>query len=74
MLNVSKVLRAALAERFTLARPRIVAEQVSTDGTRKWLIRLEPTQPTTKAPKSSASIFRRLIEARYVSRAKLAAP
>ena len=40
MLNVSKVLRARLADRFTLARPEVVSEQVSTDGTRKWLIRM----------------------------------
>jgi 23S rRNA (adenine2503-C2)-methyltransferase len=39
MRNVSKDLRAALAEGFTLARPEIVAEQVSEDGTRKWLLR-----------------------------------
>src|SRR5271166_1927504 len=42
MLNVSKDFRARLAERFTLARPQIVSEQVSRDGTLKWLIRLEP--------------------------------
>ncbi len=41
MGNVSKALRAALAERFTLARPEIVTEQVSVDGTRKWLLRLD---------------------------------
>jgi 23S rRNA (adenine2503-C2)-methyltransferase len=29
-----------LADRFTLARPEVVAEQVSADGTRKWLLRL----------------------------------
>ena len=40
MLNVSKVLRARLAEAYTLARPEVVTEQVSSDGTRKWLIRL----------------------------------
>jgi len=40
MTSVSKELRAALAQRFTLARPEVVAEQVSTDGTRKWLLRL----------------------------------
>src|SRR5215469_545281 len=39
MGNVSKALRAVLAGRFTLARPKIVAEQVSIDGTRKWLLR-----------------------------------
>jgi 23S rRNA (adenine2503-C2)-methyltransferase len=40
MTSVSKELRAALAERFTLDRPEVVAEQVSVDGTRKWLLRL----------------------------------
>ena len=40
MTSVSKELRAALAQRFTLDRPEIVAEQVSVDGTRKWLLRL----------------------------------
>jgi 23S rRNA (adenine2503-C2)-methyltransferase len=40
MTNVSKDLRATLDERFTLARPTVVAEQVSVDGTRKWLLRL----------------------------------
>jgi len=39
MANVSKVLRAKLGESFTLERPEIVTEQVSTDGTRKWLMR-----------------------------------
>ena len=42
MLNVSKRLRATLAAHYTLARPEVVAEQVSNDGTRKWLIRLPP--------------------------------
>jgi 23S rRNA (adenine2503-C2)-methyltransferase len=42
MLNVSKHLRAALAERYTLERPQIVTEQLSSDGTRKWLIRMPP--------------------------------
>jgi 23S rRNA (adenine2503-C2)-methyltransferase len=40
MTSVSKELRAVLAQRFTLARPEVVAEQVSADGTRKWLLRL----------------------------------
>jgi 23S rRNA (adenine2503-C2)-methyltransferase len=43
MTNVSKALRQTLADRFTLARPEIVTEQVSQDGTRKWLIRLPST-------------------------------
>jgi 23S rRNA (adenine2503-C2)-methyltransferase len=40
MTTLSKELRAALAARFTLARPEVAAEQISVDGTRKWLIRL----------------------------------
>jgi 23S rRNA (adenine2503-C2)-methyltransferase len=40
MTSVSKDLRRELARRFTLARPDIAAEQVSVDGTRKWLVRL----------------------------------
>src|SRR5262249_55173111 len=40
MTNVSKELRAELARHFTLARPEMVAEQISVDGTRKWLLRL----------------------------------
>src|ERR1700678_664739 len=40
MTSVSKKLRAELARRFTLSRPDIAAEQISSDGTRKWLLRL----------------------------------
>jgi 23S rRNA (adenine2503-C2)-methyltransferase len=40
MTTVSKELRSELAQHFTLARPEISAEQVSVDGTRKWLLRL----------------------------------
>jgi 23S rRNA (adenine2503-C2)-methyltransferase len=40
MTSISKELRASLAAAFTLARPEVVAEQVSADGTRKWLLRL----------------------------------
>ncbi len=42
MLNVSKVLRQKLADHYTLTRPEVVTEQVSSDGTRKWLIRMPP--------------------------------
>jgi 23S rRNA (adenine2503-C2)-methyltransferase len=40
MTSVSKQLRSRLDARFTLARPEVVDEQVSVDGTRKWLLRL----------------------------------
>jgi 23S rRNA (adenine2503-C2)-methyltransferase len=39
MTNISKDLRARLDETFTIGRPEIVTEQVSGDGTRKWLFR-----------------------------------
>ena len=48
MTNVGKGLRAALAEAYTLARPEVVNEQVSKDGTRKWLIRMPSTGPFDK--------------------------
>jgi len=48
MLNVAKPLRALLAERFTLERPAVTTEQVSQDGTRKWLIKMAPTGPHDK--------------------------
>jgi 23S rRNA (adenine2503-C2)-methyltransferase len=40
MTDIAKDLRTELAANFTLARPAIVTEQVSLDGTRKWLLRL----------------------------------
>ena len=42
MTNVSKELRSGLAGAFALTRPEIVTEQVSEDGTRKWLLRFPP--------------------------------
>jgi 23S rRNA (adenine2503-C2)-methyltransferase len=48
MTNVSKDLRARLAEHYSLARPEVVVEQVSTDGTRKWLLRLPADTPGEK--------------------------
>lgn len=40
MSDVSKDIRARLDGHFTVARPEVVAEQISNDGTRKWLLRL----------------------------------
>ena len=42
MLNVSKDLRELLRAHFTIQRPEIVEEQISRDGTRKWLLRFPP--------------------------------
>ena len=38
MSNLSKVLRQKLKENFTITRPKIVTEQLSSDKTRKWLL------------------------------------
>jgi 23S rRNA (adenine2503-C2)-methyltransferase len=40
MSTLSKPVRATLAEHFTLTRPGIAVGQHSSDGTRKWLLRL----------------------------------
>jgi 23S rRNA (adenine2503-C2)-methyltransferase len=40
MTNVAKDLRADLSRHVTVDRPAVVAEQISSDGTRKWLLRL----------------------------------
>jgi 23S rRNA (adenine2503-C2)-methyltransferase len=50
MTDVSKDLRKALAARYSLARPEIVTEQVSSDGTRKWLLRLPVLGREAKPP------------------------
>ncbi|MCO6404612.1 MAG: 23S rRNA (adenine(2503)-C(2))-methyltransferase RlmN [Aurantimonas endophytica] len=39
MANIAGTLRQALDAAYTIARPEIVEEQISVDGTRKWLFR-----------------------------------
>lgn len=50
MSDVSKDLRRTLGDAYTLERPEIVAEQVSVDGTRKWLLRLPKRGHEARAP------------------------
>ena len=50
MSDVSKDLRAKLSATFTLARPEIITEQISVDGTRKWLLRLPKRGHDAHAP------------------------
>jgi 23S rRNA (adenine2503-C2)-methyltransferase len=50
MTDVGKELRATLAATHSLDRPEIVEEQVSVDGTRKWLLRLQKRGNESKAP------------------------
>ncbi len=42
MSNLAKDLRDSLGQQFTLARPEVVEDQISSDGTRKWLLRTAP--------------------------------
>ncbi|MFN3351724.1 23S rRNA (adenine(2503)-C(2))-methyltransferase RlmN [Pseudorhodoplanes sp.] len=45
MTSISKEVRGALEQHFTLERPEVVTEQVSADGTRKWLLKLASENP-----------------------------
>ena len=49
MTSISKEMRSELEQHFTVARPEVVAEQVSSDGTRKWLLRLPSGDKLEKA-------------------------
>ncbi len=40
MTNLSKDLRVLLAEKFSIEIPQVVTRQISTDGTRKYLVRI----------------------------------
>jgi 23S rRNA (adenine2503-C2)-methyltransferase len=42
MTDIAKDLQRKLDEAFIIARPEVVTEQISSDGTRKWLLRLAP--------------------------------
>ncbi len=48
MRNIARPLLEKLAERHDLGRLETVVEQVSADGTRKWLMRLPPAHPGDK--------------------------
>ena len=50
MTDISKDLRGQLAAAYSLDRPEIVTEQISTDGTRKWLLRLPRRGREARAP------------------------
>jgi 23S rRNA (adenine2503-C2)-methyltransferase len=49
MTSISREMRGELEQHFTVARPEVVAEQVSNDGTRKWLLRLPSGDSIEKA-------------------------
>jgi 23S rRNA (adenine2503-C2)-methyltransferase len=56
MTSVSKDLRAELEKHFTVDRPEVVAEQISNDGTRKWLLRL-PSGDSVERPHEVECVY-----------------
>ena len=44
MTDISKVMQPWLQQRFVISRPEVVQAQVSSDGTRKWLLRSDDGQ------------------------------
>lgn len=44
MTDISKTMQPWLAQRFVVSRPAVIEAQVSTDGTRKWLLRSDDGQ------------------------------
>ena len=56
MSSVSKETRAQLAQHFTVDRPEVMAEQISNDGTRKWLLRL-PSGDAVERPHEVECVY-----------------
>ncbi|MBV8923177.1 MAG: 23S rRNA (adenine(2503)-C(2))-methyltransferase RlmN, partial [Bradyrhizobium sp.] len=56
MTSISKETRAELVKHFTADRPEVVAEQISNDGTRKWLLRL-PSGDTLEKPHEVECVY-----------------
>jgi len=50
MTTLARDLRVELSAHFEIARPEIVTEQKSVDGTRKWLLRLPSDKPGIPGP------------------------
>jgi 23S rRNA (adenine2503-C2)-methyltransferase len=57
MSNIQKGFRQTLAEKFILDRPEIVSEQVSSDGTRKWLFRFRDPQNPRLPPVEIETVY-----------------
>jgi 23S rRNA (adenine2503-C2)-methyltransferase len=56
MHTISKDLREKLDAQFSVARPEIVEEQISADGTRKWLMRF-PARDATEQPVDVETVY-----------------
>ncbi len=54
MTDISLALRTQLDAHFIVGRPEVTTEQISEDGTRKWLLRLASTRPGAVGPEIEA--------------------
>jgi 23S rRNA (adenine2503-C2)-methyltransferase len=57
MSNIGKGTRELLADNFRIDRPEIVSEQVSVDGTRKWLFRYRDPQNPLLPPVEIETVY-----------------
>jgi 23S rRNA (adenine2503-C2)-methyltransferase len=57
MSNIQKGIRQTLADNFLHDRPEIVSEQVSVDGTRKWLFRFRDPQNPKLPPVEIETVY-----------------
>ena len=57
MTSISKDMRKELEQHFTVARPEVVAEQISNDGTRKWLLRLPSGDKSGKSARGRVRLY-----------------
>jgi 23S rRNA (adenine2503-C2)-methyltransferase len=57
MTNIAKSFQADLAEKYVLGRPEIVTEQVSNDGTRKWLFRFRDADNPNMPPVDVETVY-----------------
>ena len=57
MTNIAKPMRATLGDGFVISRPEIVSEQVSSDGTRKWLFRFREADKPTAPPVDVETVY-----------------
>lgn len=57
MTNIAKGFQADLAEKYALERPEIISEQVSNDGTRKWLFRFRDADNPNMPPVDVETVY-----------------
>ncbi len=69
MSNIAKDLRLRLKRNFVIRPPELVVEQVSTDGTRKWVLRLDASPEPRGADAAGRSKPETFIETVYIPEA-----